>query len=515
MYSVLIVDDDASARHGLSKCVAWKNMNAQVIGYAINGQEALKFVESHSVDIVLCDVCMPGMNGLELCQKLRERYPSIQILIISGYSEVDYLRTAIDVRAVKYILKPVKVTELETAVKDSIRLIEKERSLKEMSEKLCQSMPMLRERFLTQILEGTIREEEDIFGQASFLNFDLCADTYCVLLVSLSFKNATPMESQLHHLQLKELLLRIYKEQNWRGHIVSLSCYSTAIIDLDNEICTSFADELLGRLRDELSCDVDIGFGCEVNDVRRLPFSLIVARQALDQAYFEGHNRIFNAQPHLYETSNMVIRWDGGSYLSGALYRNKENVREYIDFIFNGMRQNAPARAIQSVAQQMLLTAMKLLFDCGDQGEMLCRAAALMADISQFDTAKYLQDAVWSFMSDLCDLLNSENQSIRQKLIVQIRNYIDAHYMENLRVRQIAEALHYSAAYLTTLFRKETGLTINEALTERRMKAAAELLRTTDLHIYEIADRVGYSDVKYFTNLFKKAYSMMPSEYRA
>ena len=515
MYSVLIVDDDASARRGLSKCIAWEKMNTQVIGFAINGREALEFVESHSVDIVLSDVCMPGMDGLELCRKLRERYPSIQILMISGYGEVDYLRTAIDVRAVKYILKPVKVAELETAIKNSIRFIEKERAHNEMSEKLRQSMPILRERFLTQLLEGTISEEEDFFGQASFLGIDLHADNYCVLLVSVSVKNATPMEAQMHQLQLQETLSSIYREQNRRGYVVPISCYSAAIIDMTNENSTSFADEVMARICREYACDVDIGLGCEVKDVRRLSFSLMVARQALDQTYFEGHNHVFNAQPYLYETSDAVIHWDGGSYLVGALYRNKENVQEYIDFIFDGMRQNAPARAIQSVAQQMLLTAIKLLFDCGEQSDMLRRAAALMADVSQFDTVNDLRNALWSFMQDLCDLLGTENQSIRQRLIMQIRDFIDAHYMENLKVRQIAEALHYSAAYLTTLFRRETGLTINEALTERRMKAAAELLRTTDLHVYEIAERVGYSDVKYFTHLFKKAYNMMPTEYRA
>lgn len=515
MYAILIVDDDASARRGLGKCIAWQKMNAEVVGFAKNGREALEFVESHPVDIVLSDVCMPGMDGAELSRVLHEWYPAIQILLISGYGEVGYLKTALDVGAVNYILKPVKVAELEASVQRAVRLIEERRARNEKLEKLRRSMPMLRERFLGQLLEGTLEDRDEILSQAAFFEMELDAESYCVLLISAVRRAASPMEAQLHQMELLEELSAFYQQSGRRGYAVPVGERSSAMIDMDDENRVGFAEELLRGLGERLHCEVDIGFGCEVREVERLPFSLSVARQAMDQAYFEGHNRIFSAQPHLYETDEARLRWDGGAYLTGALYRSEQDVREYIDSVFQGMRLSAPARAIQSVAQQMLLTAIRLLVDCGRPSDMPTRAAELMARLNRFDTADALQDALWEFMRELYALLNCENQSLRQRLIAQICAYMDEHYMENLTARRIAEALHYSAAYLTALFRSETGLTMNEALTERRMRAAAELLRTTDLRVYEVAQRVGYADVKYFSQLFKRAYGMQPSEYRA
>ena len=515
MYSILIVDDDASARRGLGKCIDWRKMNAEVVGFAQNGREALEFVEAHPVDIVLSDVCMPGMDGTQLSRILHERYPSIQILLISGYGEVGYLKTALDVCAVNYILKPVKIAELEASVERAVRLIEEGRARNEKLERLRRSMPMLRERFLTQLLEGTLEDREEILSQAAFFEVELRAESYCVLLVSAVGRAASPMEAQLHQMELLEELTTFSQRSGRRGCAVPVGDRSSALIDMDDENRAGFAEELLEHLRAALRCEVDVGFGCEVRQVERLPFSLSVARQAMDQAYFEGHNRIFSAQPHLYETDEARTCWDGGAYLTGALYRSEQDVRDYIDSVFREMRQSAPARAIQAVAQRMLLTAIQLLLDCGRPSDMPQRAAALMARLSQFDTVGEMQDAVWAFMRELYALLNSENKSVRQRLIAQIRDYMDEHYMENLTARRIAEAMHYSAAYLTALFRSETGLTMNEALTERRMRAAAELLRTTDLRVYEVAQRVGYADVKYFSQLFRRAYNMQPSEYHA
>lgn len=515
MYKILIVDDDASARNGLSRCIDWKKMDLEIAGFAFNGRDAIEFVERHPVDIVLSDVCMPGMDGLELCRILHGSYPEIQILLISGYGEVDYLKTAIEVRAVNYILKPVKVTELEKSIAQAVERIRDHQLQNEMAEKLRSSMPILRERFLVRLLEGTISRKDAAIEQASFLGIDLQAENYCVLLVSVTRQTSSPMESQLHQLELQEELRGMYSCLRRRGYVVPINDQSSALIDLDEENRLMFAEEVLDALRRKFDCDVDIGFGSEVTDIERLRFSLSVACQAVNQAYFEGHNHVFSAQPRLYEMNENRCFWDGGSYLTGVLYRSENDLRAYISSVFAGLKQGAPAKEIQAVSQEMLLTAIKLLFDCGKQSDMPVKAAALMADIPGFDTLGELQDAVWGFMKELYELLNNENRTLRQKLIAQIREYIDLHYMENITVRQIAESMHYSAAYLTTLFRTETGITINAALTERRMNVAAELLRTTDLHVYEIAERVGYSDVKYFTQLFRKACNMQPTAYRA
>ena len=156
MYRLLIVEDEKNTREGLRDCVDWASYNIKVVKEASNGLEALSFLLENSADIVLTDVVMPLMDGIELVRQIRQRNITSKIVFVSGYWDMPYLKSAFELDAIDYILKPIKLSELDKVIRKVIKMCEQEREEKEriqkMRNKLEASMPLLREKFIGELL---------------------------------------------------------------------------------------------------------------------------------------------------------------------------------------------------------------------------------------------------------------------------------------------------------------------------------------------------------------------------
>jgi len=164
MIKLYIVDDESSVRNGLTECIDWQHYGIEVVGTGANGRKAYEDIEKLTPDIVITDIKMPQMDGIELSNLIRKRYPETEIIFLSGYDDVEYLKEAIKVEAVDYIFKPFTMDELDKVINKTIDKIkereEKKILLAEMQRKIDESMPLLRERFITGVLTEECKDSK-------------------------------------------------------------------------------------------------------------------------------------------------------------------------------------------------------------------------------------------------------------------------------------------------------------------------------------------------------------------
>ena len=525
MYKILIVDDDASARRGIEHCVAWEALGAEVFSLCKNGMEALEILKKDHIDVVISDVQMPFMDGLELSRIIRDQFSDTRVLLISGYGEVDYLKAAINADVVDYILKPIKVDELYQAVSRALKALQAARDATQEKERLearvRESLPLLRENFISRLLlsEPKIGNDE-LLERAASLELNMKCESYLVLVVRLTTPDSLPNNTEVHRIQLRDALTKLLTQMN-RSFLLSLVGYdSIAIVDLcqqKSDDSYSFAAELPQRIHEAVKMNVDVGLGREVDRLSLLWSSFNVANQALNEAYFSGHNVLLSAYPDLYEVGiDSTYTWDNGETLEDMLCNGNEDASKYIAELYEQFQHTLPKQKVKSISLNIIITALKTLYESRSMHQQLSeQATGLLARTINSDTIQELRDEVCRYIAAVQTELNNDRQNSRHKIVRQIQDHIDEHFAADITVKQIADTVHYSATYIANIFKNETGVTINDALTQRRMMEAVHLLKSGRMKVYEVCEAVGYSDVKYFSKLFKKSFGVMPSEYCA
>lgn len=520
MYRVLIVDDEPRVRRGLRGCVNWRAMDMEVCGEAPNGREAMELVKRLEPDVVLSDVRMPFMDGIELCRALNERYPGIQVVLISGYSDLDYLKSALRMGVVNYILKPVNLQELqETLGRIARRMMDqsaRDEERRRLNEKLRESMPLLRERFLQRLLRGEIQDEQAAGQRAAFLELDLPVRArYGLVGVRLHPEAPDEAGREMLMLQARERMgewVRLHQG----AHMAQMGENELALFwALDGEASgvADRAGEILELLRGQGDLKAAVGLGAEAWGLLNLGNGYRVARQALSRYYFEGQELVLSADPAAYRAPETEMGVQG---LKDALRRGEQEAFfALLQRYFAALKGAAQAQQARVQLRQLPLMGLSMLLEMEEGGEHLTgRAVELIESLSQSETLDGARERVEGFYRELFGFLAERRSSYKRQLVEQIRAQVERDCAHNPTIQEIADRVNYSAAYIACLFKQEMGQTIGEYATQCRIRLAGRLLADSNLKTYQVAERVGYQDVKYFSRLFRKQTGLTPSEYR-
>lgn len=527
MYRVYLVDDDVYLRKGLKKHFEWEKYGATIIGEAENGKKALEELMNLKADIVITDVKMPQMDGIELACHLKEKGYKAKIIFISGYNDLDLLKSSIKLGAIDYILKPIDLEEFaETLIRvTNMVSVEDEKTalMHRMEQKLRQSMPILRERFLTRLVKDEISDYID--EQLEFLDIALKKDgKYCIMVVSVDNYYQTFRERNEHNRQLLSFavlnILQELLEVYGSGYVFETRQGEYAIIiviqkeeGFETDIL-NLASEMKNMLKKYLELESVVGIGQIVSGLLELKYSYREAVKAIEQKSYLGEDQVVavflygneNAksrrkaewqelykrildgkQDEMLEMLRTYIRTEGGKSESGykdSLFQmlnyplsELEEYREFMDTRFTNPRR-----------------VYEKFFCCQNLKEM--------------------QDFVESLYMACFQAVQLRRENPTNAIIMQIKQYIKSKYAENMTVNDIAEAVYLTPTYVCLLFKQQTGTTINNYLTEVRIRKAKELLRDSKKKLYDICLLVGYTSPSYFSKLFKKMTGYTPSEYR-
>ncbi|MHA6483515.1 response regulator transcription factor [Paenibacillus sp. strain BS8-2] len=540
MFQILIVDDEEHAADSLALSLDWANYGIQKVITAYSGLEALEILQQETIHLLLTDIRMPGLSGLELIEEVNKRSLKTRIIVISGYNEFEYAQRAIQYGALDYLLKPVKDDDLQQVVERVMEMIQQEWkevvAYRNSVQTLKSNLSLLQSSLMQELISGKRFNQHQLQERLELYELQFQPGDP-VALVTMRF------EWDEHDYDLKSRELLEYAVRNIVEEITSEHFHNWICKDPNDFVVLLFrpaADEhefqqsgqlhwaaLLERKVDEwkqivqsllkLSLSIAISpFGTFADDLPVLYQDSLVAfrrrigkdrglmiqikeKESLGKVV---HINYLNEQPSLLQLLETGA-WDKASeklqtifekFNSGS-FSSQEYVWELYFYISHAFSHIAHKNGV-------------LLDDI--VGQSLIKPNNMAADIS----LKQLEEWSFSLLREFTAYAIEEWQDNRRTIVDQIRQYIDEHLGDVLTIEWVAEQFHFNPDYLSKVYKSETEETITDYIYKQRMKQAATLLIETNDRVYDIGERLGYTNANYFIKLFKRYYDATPQAYR-
>lgn len=518
MYSLLVVDDEIRQREAVIKSVDWGKAGFNVIGDAENGIEALELLEKLEPDLILTDIKMPLMTGLELASKVREIRPATKFVILSGYDDFEYAQEAFKYNVIRYLLKPISASELsEEFIKIKAEMDEEFERLKTGSSNEETELRLKKAEFLLPLLLGTgedVHASQDLKNIAEQLGL-IKSDNDCYSVVVSKFK-AFEGESctGAHHIDFVNSIFGKYTECESffvNGRIVTL------VTSKPEEMASKLrlpVIELVQSAQKLFNQKCTIGISQTVDNPSLLSVACtqaITARRYTSDG--AGDIRFINDQERksAYELENI----EKSVYKLEQLLKvgSKNEIRQFLE----NMLSESGRTGIDYLIIQILATAhrcVSVLSDSDALSELFSSNNLFTSRLSLDFNEQYKRELI-SLCLDARDIIYRSQRHESENICDRALQIIDDEYMnEDLSLTDASDKLGVSPNFLSALIKKTKSQNFVTLVTERRMKAANDLLLCTSMKIFEISEKCGYSDQHYFSYCFKKYYGMSPNKYR-
>lgn len=533
MYKLIIVDDEEEVRKGVIQKIKWSKFNFEIAGEAENGREALDLIEENIPDVVITDITMPLMDGLELAAVLKGSYPTVKTVILTGFDDFKFAQQAIKYGVADYILKPVLPKDIEDLIEKLKNQIDEEIAQKEdivmLRRHYNESLPVIRDRFLTLLITGRPNENEVEKRIAGF-SLNLGGNVFVVAAANIdasSFKNNIFEENDTE--LVKFAVLNISQEIIAKHSFGEVFFHDENLVIIagfrDSEktsvLSKSFSilEEIRQNVEKYLKINITIGLGSICNSLVRLRDSYKTALTALDYKLVIGGDKVIFIEDLEPQTADNVVFDEGKekALISGIKFGTQKDVTEAVDALFNDISGiKASFTEYQLYLIEIAASISRLTRDFQlDAGEIFGLGSSLYEEIFKFKTVNEVRNWVEEICIKLMKHISSKRQNTTEMLLEKAKDYILSNYGEDdLSIQKLANHLHISPSYLSLIFKKDAGVTFLKYLVSIRLEAAKDLLRSSDLKTTEIAERIGYPDINYFSYFFKKNFGMSPREYR-
>ncbi|MCL2003069.1 MAG: response regulator [Oscillospiraceae bacterium] len=523
---VLIVDDEKLDREGLSRQLDWEKYSIVDVFLEKNGPAALESIRRNDIDILLTDMKMPAMSGIELAQHARQINPSVKIIFISGHDDFEYMKSAIQLNAYEYLLKPVQTDDLAACIAGVVNSIQTERQEQNERSKLIRmanvGLPLLRQRLMLDLLFGIGNQFEDRMNE---LNVPLATGLMAVLLVEIDDRQASPEENERKTGELLKIICSLpardpYGLESVRIEGGRLAVLVNARIHMPlqemERVIIDLAEELLGLMTP--FCSVTIGIGDVVENYRGLNGSYSQSVQAVLSKLYNGKGKVlrFAGDPTEDADNNLqTIDYEIADCLTKLDWAKATYLLDYM-FDYFEQRKGSDPYAIQYHCINIISRMEITLRDLNVQAESLFgRKINLIEKLLKFETILDIRQWMKNIVHISIQHLDVRRKSHAGIIAGEVIRVVEAKYKEDISLNVIAKSLFYTPNYLGSVFKQETGRYFSEYLTEYRIEKAAEMLRGRKIKVLEAALSVGYRDMPTFIKNFKSIHGVTPSEYRA
>ncbi len=495
MYTAFIVDDESKVINGLIKHVSWEQLNTSVVGYSKNGNEALNKILDLNPDIVITDIFMPGINGIQLMEQCRGKSSST-FIVFSGYSEFEYAKAAIRLEAVDYLIKPVNIEEIEQTIIKAQKKIDKNRQ---------QSIiPHSMELPVSNILGSNYEDIHLLKPYEAYIPF------------LLEFHNATGNDIAMgciaSLLAVKWERYQLYFVKAQQKYLVLAAVSSAAFIQ-------SIRKSLTNKLKDLLAEYGDIfywGMGCIVTETGKLRMSISAAHEILEFCKFSQSQLEHDAEQLISDSLEEDEMINQIANVILMLSSDEEAYKLINLFMKNLLQKKLNVEHIKAKYLELLYGIRDQFYKItNDFTELpLSWEKDILIPVISATNADDAKSIFYSFLHLLRQNSILQKDGNRITNVIRIKQYIQNHLGENINLNSIADSVNMNSAYVSYLFKQEAGMNLFNYITEQRIHYAKHLLKNTNKKVMEIAELCGYDDQGYFCQVFKKQTGMTASEYR-
>jgi two-component system, response regulator YesN len=516
MHKVVVVEDDRIIRRGICQAIPWGEHGFVIAGEAGDGEVALDIIEKVQPQVVVSDINMPFMSGLEMAKHIKERSPETRIIFLTGYEDFKYAQEAIKLKAFDYLLKPVDSEYLLEKAKEAAADWEKE-TVKE--KRIIESLPLLQQKFFQKLIregEGRVDVEQELIG----LEVQSEGPYFAVILV----KHRSEQVDEGHLLKEKMTCFTSSLYPNSNCFVMNAAADEYVIlVSLENDNDSrkgEFAQSLFNHLSEQTRDPVTITHGRAYPNMFEVGKSFLEAKVALDMSHIMGTGRVFSLDETVSkcdQKENYVLDLEIKleNHIKSGL---PEKANETLNLL-SGAIVDGKTVTLADLKVLALKFSTMLFFEIEkwqkEDATNNFSSSDVYKDIMELRTLTEMTEILHRLIEQWSTAMYKKKESNYYSHVDQAIKYMQANFHEtSLTLQKVAELIHVSTPYLSNLFKIEKGFNFGDYLLELRMKKAMELLSEGNIKTYEVCEKVGYSNPQYFGICFKKYTGQTPAEYK-
>lgn len=528
---ILIVDDESTIHEQLASLIPCEELGWEIIGHAYNGEEARKLTETYRPNLILTDLKMPLMDGLGFMSWLEKSESNAKVIVLSGYGEFEYSRSAFLLGAYDYLLKPVQKSELLLALAKAVEQIQMDTRTESdrINEKavLGEGLVLMQDEFLTQVIVASITDENEIYVQAQRLLLQLPEFGFVVAIVRF-----TDFEDQVQLRYEGDRSAFYYAARNAIREIAgstTLVCRNLSFInefvlfkalpDKNVAVMEPMLHKLQRSLNEGLKMRSLIGVSACKQRILKISAAYSEAQQALEMLRMAGEDVIAlydrNTKSMPKESLRAETLWKDIGLLydlmseTGSLRDNDK----LIDKLDEAFHEDTLKRTSVSDWKKAVTELIHKIGHYPMNEEMRIEYNEFKASVQALQF-RHTKQSLLKWTNAMIARISHESRTKSGKPLIElIRKYIDDNY-QTVSLEHIAERFFLNKNYFCTSFKNVAGISFMEYVTRLRMEQAKRLLVNSTLKTYEVATAVGYSDQRYFSQVFRKYTGLQPTQYR-
>ncbi|WP_284639341.1 response regulator [Paenibacillus silviterrae] len=530
MIKMLVVDDERTIREGIKNIVPWEEYGIKIIGTACDGEQAMKLCDEESPHIVITDIRMPKKTGLELAEYIRSKGDDVKVVMLSGHDDFAYAQQALKLGVTDYLLKPImpdQLVEMAVELKTTVELEQKHKEEEcRLREQVRESLPLLKERFFIELVSGHLTDPNVITQRIRFLGMNWSNQcSYCTAVLQLDgFEIDDEITEERRQLLQLAVFNQLQATLQKSGEVFMVNPYEYGLLVHSNEstekvvtMIKEMGDELRNWVQSDWGFNITLGIGSPCGSLHEVKESFLSAQEAIKYKVLLGSgqtiyiNEIENTTTQMWRYSEAAEK----ETVFAVKNADKRGIRPGIEHFFENSGNPVEPEYVQVISMRLLSSVSLGLMEIGENAQSYIGSEPELWDrIKKLKTVPQIQALIIALLEEAAEQLMVKRSNKSSRVIEMVNNYLEEHFTEPLSLEKLAAFVYLSPSYICSLYKQETGQNISDTITLLRVNKAKELLSGGNVKIYEVANRLGYTDSRYFNKVFKKYTGMNLTDYR-
>lgn len=517
MYDILLVDNEVEILNGLKQGINWERALCYVKATARDGYEAINLITTQCFDIVVSDIRMPEMDGLKLAEWIHNNYPSIKIIMLTGFPDFEYAQQAINYRVVDFVLKPTNEEKLIDALEKAKRFIDEDNAQKNvyinLESETEKGQKLNRSLLFYDLIFNPGLSEPNLIHRIRELEVDL--SKFYILRVGI-YSDQNKLDYSTHITQIQEALPKFFVNCAIDYVLKADRVFYVILSGTEDMNPEPICNNLVEWVNNNVNFLVKIGISCQYNNLLDMNKAALEADNAhIFTEYSEVKTVLSSEQiPELSKEASQIIAREIKVLESAVEYQSRKYAEKSLNTLFNLIRtQHIPYSSVQKLCIIINNFCNGILINHNCSEAIFGITLILSDQLPTNDSIDAIEEQLHRNISYVLDCLGNYPADV-DTIVYSVKTFIDQNYTTELSLDTLASKVNLSASYLSRLFKKQIGKNLSAYIQFVRIEQAKVLLYSTMLKTYEVAEAVGINDPVYFSKTFKKLTGIKPRDYR-